>query len=170
MINTHKKGFTIIELVIYSAGMLALLTVIIGLIIYMYGFYRDTTVGPRVDRIGVSVTDRITKDIRTGVSFNPDQSVFGSQTGELSLNAQSGETTLTKYIALQNNRLVYQENDGTVLYLTPADLTVSNFYLTSISTPVSEAVHFSIGIDFEKAKETYTRIYSGSAILRHSYE
>ncbi len=165
-----SAGFTLIELVIYTAGMVALLAVISGLIVFMYTTYRDTTIGPRVDRIGVSVTDRVTKDIRTGVSFNTGESQFGVATGALSLNAQSGETLLTKYIALQSGRLIYQEDDGDILYLTPEDLSVSSFNLTSISTPVSEAIRFSIGIDYTSRGAQTTRTYSGVSILRHSYE
>lgn len=166
----YKKGFTTIELVVYSAGMIALLAAIVTLIVFMYSTYRDSTIGPRVDTVGISITDRITKDIRTGVSFNIDESQFGVATGALSLNAQSGETLLTKYIALQSGRIVYQEDGGEVFYLTPDDLSVSSFILTSISTPVSEAIHFTIGIDYISRGESITRTYSGASILRNSYE
>lgn len=172
MNNTHnrQKGFTLIELVIYTAGMIVLLAAIVSLIVYMYTIYRDTTIGPRVDRVGISITDRVTKDIRTGVSFNINESQFGVATGALSLNAQSGETLLTKYIALQSGRLIYQEDGGDVLYLTPEDLSVSGFNLTSISTPVSEAIHFTLSIDYTSKGEDITKTYSGVSILRNSYE
>ena len=169
--TTHyKKGFSLIELVIYVAGMIVLLGAVTTLIVSMYGMYRTATISSRVDQIGISVADRITKDIRTGISFNPAQSQFGIPTGALSLNAQAGANPLTKYFALQSGRLVYQENGGAVQYLTPKDVSVSNFNLASISTTVSEGVHFIIGIDYVLGGQSLTRTYSGVAILRHSYQ
>ncbi len=168
--HTKTKGFTVIELLVYTAGMLVLLAAIVTVIYYMYNVYRDTTLGPRVDRIGIAVSDRITRDIRTGISFNAEQSQLNVPTGVLSLNAQVNGSTITKYIALEDGRIVYKENSGVENYLTPDTVSVSNFTLVPINTPVSNAIHFDISIDYETKGETKTRTYGGSAILRQSYE
>jgi len=166
----NTKGFTLIELVIYVAGMVLLLSAVTTLIYSTFVFYKGTVIAPRVDRIGISVVDRITKDIRTGVSYNADLSQFNVPTGALSLNAQTDSTTLTKYFALVSGRLIYQEDSGAIQYLTPDDISVSNFIITPIQTPVSTAMHFQIDIGYTTNDGDKLRSYSGVAILRHSYE
>jgi len=165
-----KGGFTMVELILYVAGMVALMLAIATLISSMYGFYRDATIGPRVDRIGISAIDRITKDIRTGVSINTELSRFNVPTGAVSINTQSGTDLSTKFFELSNGRLIYKEGNGENQYLSPEDISVSGFNLTSISTPVSEALKFEITITYENKGQTKDKNYSGVAILRHSYE
>jgi len=170
-INTmQKNGFTTIELLVYVAGMVVLMLAIGTLIYSMYNFYRDATIGPRVDRIGISVVDRITKDIRTGVSINTELSRFNVPTGAISMNAQSGASLLTKYFELIDGRVVYIENGGSTQYLTPDDISVSNFYLTPISTPISQAVKYNIDITYTSRGVETIKNFTGVAILRHSYE
>ncbi len=168
-INT-EKGFTMVELVMYIAGMTVLLIAIGTLIYSMYDFYKDATIGPRVDRVGLSVIDRITKDVRTGVSINTEQSKFGVPTGAISLNAQNDTTLLTKYFELKDGRIIYNENGSGEQFLTPDDLSVSNFEITQINTPISIALKYTIGINYTNDGEEKLKSYSGVAILRHSYE
>jgi hypothetical protein len=65
---------------------------------------------------------------------------------------------------------MYQENDGSLVPLTPDDMTVSRFLLSHITTPISEAVRFELEITFTTDDGAETRTFTGLAILRQSYD
>ncbi|MDQ2933059.1 MAG: hypothetical protein M3Q80_01625 [bacterium] len=167
--NSTKKGFTLVETLFYTAGLVVMLMVMGAFLYYMYDWYQKVTLGPRVDRIGINTIDKVIKDIRSGDTVNVSQSVLNSATGTLSLATFVNSVSVTKTIAVSNYRLTYRENLGVVQYLTPADLYITRFYVTSTSTPVSEGVKFDIDIAFGSRNGTTTQTYSGFSILRQSY-
>lgn len=158
------------ELVVYAGGMAALLVVITGLIFQFYKVYRELTIEPRVDRVAIAIMDRIGKDMRTGQSINLSQSQLGVAVGSLSIQARADDVVLEKYFALQNGRIIYQENDGTVYFLSPADISASKFMVNQINTPISDAIRFEVEFTFKTKNGTKSKSYTGVAILRHSYE
>lgn len=168
--SNRIRGFTLVELLIYAAGMIILLGVIITLIYNIYNIYRDATIGPRVDRIGISLIDRITKDVRTGISVDLSQSSLNVPAGSLTLNAQIGPTLITKNIRLNDGRLTYQETGLGEYDLTPDNVTISRFLLNQINTPISDALRFEIEIMYNTRNGIETKQFDGVAVLRHSYE
>jgi len=165
-----KKGFTMIELLVYCAGLILIIGSISLLIYNMYNFYRDTTISPRVDRAGIALIDRLTKDVRTGSSINLAESSLNVTTGTLTLNSKSGSTDIVKKYYLENERVLYQENGGATEYLSPSDMNISALRFIQISTPLSQAIRFEVDITYNTKDGLETRSYDGVAILRHSYE
>ncbi|MEK7609957.1 MAG: hypothetical protein AAB470_02465 [Patescibacteria group bacterium] len=165
----NQKGFTLIETLFYTAGLVLLIGAMITFMFYMFNWYNNVTIVPRVDRVGVNLVDKIIKDIRSGTLTNLAQSSLNTTNGTLSINANVNGVIVTKYFAINNNRLIYQVDGGTISYITPADMTISRFYITSDSTPVSQAVHFDIDINFNTRGGQQTKTYSGLAVLRQSY-
>jgi hypothetical protein len=169
--NTNlAKGFTLLEVIFYVLGTLLVLSVLSFSIIHMYRFYKDLTIVPRADRIGTNLVDRIVKDIRTGKSVDLSASELEIPTGSITINSIENSTDLIKYFQLNSGRIIYQENGGTIEYLSPNDMSVSKLYLTQILTPISQAIRVEIQITFERAGEQIIRTYSGISILRRTYE
>ncbi|HTK33205.1 MAG TPA: hypothetical protein VL335_01510 [Candidatus Paceibacterota bacterium] len=166
---TKQRGFTLLETLVYAGGLVLLLVAMLTLLAATYDWYRTATVGSHVDSVGITVSDHIVKSIRSGQSVNAAGTAFGTTLGSLSLSAQANSVQLTKQYTISNGRLTYQENSGTIQYLTPSDVTISRFYLTNISTPISTAIHFDIDITFNLKGVNQTRTYSGAAIMRNSY-
>lgn len=164
-----NKGFSLIELVIYMAGMVALVTVLILMIVQIYGLYRQITIVPRSDRIGLLTVDRIVKDIRSGQSIDIGQSSFGAPEGVLFINAAESASFIEKEFYIENGRIVYEEN-GDKNYLSPADLEVTKLQFEHLTTGISEGVRVEIDITFNNGDELVTKEYDGFAILRQSYE
>lgn len=157
-------------MVVYIAGLVLLLAVISLLIVQMYTIYRDVIVSVRADRVGISLVDRMIKEIRTGQTINLSESSFGTPTGSLSLETPDGGTTITKLFSVDNERVTYQEEGGSAEFVTSDDIHISRFYFTQIVTPVSQAIRIEVGINYETRKETRERLYTGVAVLRRSYD
>ncbi len=172
--NIKKSGFTIVELLVYLAGLLALGTVMVLIIVQFYGMYKEIIMVPRSDRVALSLVDRITKEIRSADSIDTLQSQFGTTSGVFDFDSVSSGVTTEKRFYVENGIVKYSENLGTfgskVQNITPKDLFVSNFNFTLVSTPVSEAVRFNLELEFETRNSIETKSYTGFAILRESYE
>ena len=166
-----QKGFTLLETIIYIGGLILLLGAILGFLASTYDWYRNAIIGSRVDGVGVAMADNLIRSIRSGESVNPTGTAFGTTTGSLSLNAlDASSTAIIKKYALASGRMTYQENSGSVQYLSPSDITISRLYFTDIATPISEAVKFDIDITYNLKGVSQTRTYSGVAVMRNSYE
>lgn len=170
IIKKYQKGFSTIELLMYSAGMLIVLSAIIYMLFQMYTVYEHLITKPRVDRVGVAIIDRITKDIRSGDSIDLAQSQFGVTTGNLTINTLETETSVIKKFNYAEGRVTYQESGGDINFLTPEDISVSRLYFTQATSSVSHAVRVELDITYELDNEMHTNTYTGFSILRHSYE
>jgi type II secretory pathway pseudopilin PulG len=169
--SNRKKGFTLIELLIYSSAMVLLIGAIAFLIMNLYSLYKDLTVAPRVDRVGITIVDRVLKDIRTGSSINLSQSSLGVATGNLNINSKvSGIDTIKKFSFHQDARITYQEDDGTINFLSPQDLYISRLRFDHLNTDISEGIRVDLEITYNTRDGLKTKNFIGFAILRQSYE
>ncbi|MEN9912621.1 MAG: hypothetical protein RLY66_29 [Candidatus Parcubacteria bacterium] len=165
-----RAGFTLVEVLVYTAGLVLLLGAMATSLVYMNNWYQRSTIGPRVDRVGSSVIDRIVRDIRSGDAINGSQSLLEVSTGALSLSYTSESGSGTTYSALQSGRVIHRIDSGSTEYLSPEDMTVSRLYFKQIITQESRAVRVEMDITFSIKDEVQTRTYSSVAILRNSYE
>jgi hypothetical protein len=164
------KGFTLIELVMYIAGLLALGTVMMVLIVQFYVLYKEIIAVPRADRVGLSLVDQITKEVRSANQIDTLNSQFGTTTGVLDVDSVSNNVTTSKKFSVQNGRVMFQDGTNTAVSISPKDLYVSNFNFTLVTTPVSQAVRFNLELQFRTRNATETKAYTGFAILRESYD
>lgn len=165
-----QKGFTMIELVIYIAGLLALGTVLTLMIVRFYGLYKEIIAAPRADRAALLVMDRLTKDLRAANEIDAVQSVFGSTSGVIEFDTVDGGDTISKRYYLEDGMVKYREDDGAATNITPKDLQVTNFNFAFVTTDNSEAVRITMEFQYKTRAATETKSYAGFAILRESYE
>ncbi len=165
----RTSGFTLVELLVYVAGLLALGTVMVVMIVQFYILYKEIIAIPRADRAGLALVDQITKEIRSADSIDAINSQFGTTNGVLDLDSVINGVITEKKFFVQNGRVQFQ-NGTTITSLSPKDLTVSNFNFTYVTTSVSEAVRFNLELQFQTKNATETKSYTGFAILRESYE
>ncbi len=166
----HKKGFSLIEMLFYTAGIVIVLGAIVYLLMQMYGIYKKLAVEPRVDRVGITIVDRITRDIRTGDSIDLSNSELNIDEGTLTINSFENETPVTKLFSFASGRVTYTEDSGEENFLTPSDMTVTRLYFVQATSTVSQAMKVELDITYTADKETKTKSFNGFAILRHSYE
>jgi Tfp pilus assembly protein FimT len=168
--KTNNKGFTLVETLVYIAGLALLLAVLSTIFIYMYDWYRAVTIVPRVDQAGSTLVDRITRDLRTGESINLGQSALNTANGALSVTGTIDSNQVTKRFSLSNGYLSYEENGSAPSNLSPNGMTVSRLYFTNVTSPESSAVKFDIDITYNTKQGSTTKTYGGFVILRQSYE
>lgn len=168
--QSNDRGFVLIDLLVYIASAVAILAAITYFAAQMYTVYSAVTAPARADRVGASALAALAKDIRSGRTVNQAASAFNTPAGFLTIEAQTGETELVKHFGIENGRLVYRENGGSAIHLTPEDMAVSALRFTQLVTPISYAVRYELTLTFPVRGGTETRTYSGLAIMRHSYE
>ena len=117
-----------------------------------------------------TIVDRIVRDIRSGESINLAQSQLETATGAITINSDVNAVAVIKKFAYSNGRATYQENSGSVDFLSPDDMSISRFFFDQATSPVSQAIRVEVDITYEINKETKTKSFVGFAILRHSYE
>jgi hypothetical protein len=171
--RTEQRGFTIVEVLVYAAGMALLVGAICGFLFYMYGWYRTATISPRIDQAAITLATRLEGDLRSGSSIS--SIVQDTANGTVSIISAANSVSTTTVYTLSNGRVTWQQNGGSVIYLTPADLDVTGFYLHQINnvvsgTAISTAVRFEIDIAYAGKNGTTTDAYSALAILRESYQ
>lgn len=169
-INTAQKGLSLVEVLVYIAGMVMVLGAITLSIAETYRVYNILAHEARIDRIGVTIVDSLTKEVRSGVSVDQSETVFDDAEGVLTFNALVDETSVTKYFGLENGRVVFRENGGSAVYLTPEDVVVSRLLFTEVSNDVSYGVRYEVALTYTVKGQLKTETYTGFAILRHSYE
>lgn len=165
-----KRGFTLVETLFYIAGAVLLLVVVTTFFFYMYEWYRQTTVAPRVDRVGTSLVDTLARSIRGGATVNTTQSSFGTTLGSLSVTGRINLIDITKRFSISEGRVLYEETSITNAYLSPTGMTVSRLYFTQATTSLSSAVKFDVDISYLTKTGTTTKTYSGFTLLKQSYE
>jgi Tfp pilus assembly protein PilV len=166
----NQKGFTLIELVVYVAGLVILSGVMVLIIIQFYMLYKEIIAVPRADRTGLTLVDRITKEIRSGDQIDTLNSQFNTTDGIIEFDSEENGSTVARRFYVENGIVKFSENGGTAVSLSPKDLYVSNFQFKLVSTSVSQAVRFDLELQFMTRNGTETKPYTGFSILRESYE
>ena len=165
-----NKGFTLVELLVYISGLLALGSVLVLMIVQFYGLYKEIIIVPRADRTALLLVDRIKKDIRSASSVDLFDSQFGTTNGVLILNHQDEGIVVSKSFFVENGIVKYVEGSSPPISLSSSDFVVSNFNFNYVSAGVSQGIRFNIELQFKSRQGIDTRSYTGFAILRESYE
>lgn len=146
------------------------MVVILGAMAYfimtVYDVYRATLLAAQSDRTATALMTQLMRETKNSVSIDGAASSFGVTNGMVSLNTAD---EFTKSFSLIDGQVRFDDGSGAVA-VTPESVNVSRFLLTQITTPVSQAVHYDIGISYQTDDGTETRYYDGVAILRQSYE
>lgn len=168
-----KKGFSLIETIIYISGLVLIVLAISGLTIKTLSFYKDIVIVPRTDQSAIAVVDKIVKDIRSGISVDTNNSLLNTGLGSLTLNSQENGILLTKKFGYEDGKVYYEETSGVNVQrtsLTPDDFEVTEIRFTRIYTGISEAIRVDLDFTYQNRGENITKEYTGLAILRKSYE
>ncbi len=167
---TKKSGFTLVETLTYGAGLVIILGGMVIFMVYLYDWYRTTTVPTRADQVGIALVSRIVNDIRGADIVNDSGSVFNSQMGAISLTTSSGPNSTTTVYALQGGVMKYKADSAATTTVSADDILVSGFYVKKLITSVSTVVRVEVDVDYHTPAGTSTNIYNGLAVLRQSYE
>ncbi|HEY0964847.1 MAG TPA: hypothetical protein VGE31_03550 [Candidatus Paceibacterota bacterium] len=163
--KTKTQGLVLIEMLIYIVISVVLIAITTYFILSAYHLYSDTTVRSQADRVGASIMNQIVRETREGVAIASASSTFNTPSGAVTITTEGADVEFF----LSNGRLMWEEGASS-LALNPDTHTVTHFYLTQLTTPVSTGVRYEIGITYQTRAGSETRYYTGFSILRQSYE
>ncbi len=165
----QKKGFSLVELLVYLASMTVILLALSYVMFNVYNLYLSLVSNSRADRTASTLMQVLSTEIRSGATIDQSNSVFNAPIGRLSISTYSNMNLVEKDFYVADNRIV-MDVDGTKTEMTPEDIDVSKFLFNQILTPVSYAVRYEFDLTYSVRGELVTKTYPGLVVLRRSYD
>ena len=163
-IKNNQRGFTLVELLLYTviaAGLLLSITTLISLLIQSR--VKNQTMST-VEQQGTQVLQIISQEIRNAKLVSSP--TLGNTTSNLQLQNQNNESII---ISLSSSTLYYSKS-GQVITLTPLNIEVDNFSVTNLGPDQ----HNSLKLQFDlknknlsgRSEYNYNQTFYGTANLR----
>lgn len=160
----NKKGYTLIESLVYITIFLFVSVIIIELILSVLETHRQVTPINTLSREAVSSLEQLTREIRGATSVDMANSVFATSSGSLQLNTtnQTGDLRTVKFY-LDLNKVKIDDNG---LYLGPlsSDLvTVTSLIFNLATSTKQDLVKIELSLtagsgDYQKSETFYSAV------------
>ncbi len=174
--NTYKRGFSILESLVYVAILSVMLIAVINAMQLLASSYRGIKSLRSVEVAAINSMDRIIRETRSATSVNTAQTTFNvnlaqSTSTAFTLNGlDASSTAVTIQFYVSGSRLMLKENGITLGPLTPGNVAVTSLVFRSYSTTTSSAVKVEMIIDTASSSGvTTSKNFYGTAVLRGSY-
>ena len=168
-LKNQEKGFSLVEVLIYS-GMLILITFfIVQSIIALVKSHSKVVLDRSVEYSSEAAINKIIGEIKNASSVNTGSSSFGTNPGTLSLNGTENSVSYTIAFSVQNGAIVFSKDGGVSVPLTSSDVSVTSMIFKIASTTNSIAIKVDATIYGTKRDYSKTLNLSDFAILRGSY-
>src|SRR3989344_3754671 len=142
----HTSGYSLIEVVVYAAILAALAVFVANTMITSFKAFNQGRVNRRI--------------------------VLDADFSNLVLNSRvssEDETAVVKKFFISGGRLAFQEGSGEERFLTAPNTYVSSFFVSSASSPRSQAVKISLVLEAGSGPGFTSRNFYTSAVLRGGY-
>lgn len=165
--RSKVEGFSLVEMLIYIAILVLMLSVIMNVIVSTVQSGRIIKALRNVENSAIISLERLVRETRQAESVNLATSVFGSSPGRLVLegvDAGGGPRTVEFY--LSSDRLLFKENGIDLGALTQADARVSNLVFKRFTGPNSEGIRTEITIESGTSTNFRSNNFYFSTVLR----
>jgi len=157
-LNKMKKGFTLIETIIYTAIIAVIFILVVNSLSIVIKAFNQGRVAIKINNSAEVAMERMTREIR--FAYDIDGS---SDLSHLVLN-----TDVEFY--LDSGKIMIIDRGTNAVALTSDDLTVTNLIFRQInSSSVSKAVKIEMAIQGSSGNYQKTENFYNTAILRGSY-
>lgn len=167
LIIDMKKGFTLIEVIIYSALVVIILGVLTNAILVVSNSYRRMATYRDIENGAMLAMNRMSREIKSASDINGSQTVYDNANGSLMLNLGSTATTSRFYVS--GGSIILDENGVQTGSLTPSSVTVSSLIFRHIVSTSSEAVKIEVIIQGEGQNSSISKNFYNTIVLRGSY-
>lgn len=155
-----KRGFTLIEILIYIALLVLMLLLIINTTLSFTGSYRPVAALRTADRAAVSSMERLTREIRLATAATVDTSSTTANT--LTLTAGS---TITEFYV--DNGVLKVDINGTFSGpLTPSGAWVTDLDFAVIDNGNSKAVKVDMVVNGVSGQTTITKKFHTTVVMK----
>lgn len=161
MIIKMKKGYTLLETVVYVSILAVIAVLTLESIVTMYRAYGKTKIERQIATSGEVAIERMVREIRSATSTKTN-SVFKTHPGTLALS--TGET-----FTFDNGILRVQEGVGNIDNLTSNDVAITNLIFYATTSPNSTLIKIEMTVEAGAGILLKSRKFYGSAVMRSAY-
>lgn len=163
--NSQKNGYTLVEIVIYLAILSVFFIIIVNSILSFTKPYREILALRVIERSGLDVMERVTRDIRSASSVDTANSILGTSPGVLVLNSLHNSVTSTKFY-IDSGVLKVDVNGVYQGPLTTGGVSITNLVFYHLSNSVSSAVKIDMTLQITVGSTTKIKKYYSTVILK----
>lgn len=164
--NTHTRGFSLIEVLVYIAVTVLIAIAAVLTFISLDDVFLRNASERDVTNAATVALERIVRDIRAADGIDSGSSVFGSSPGTLVLTAGPTTTTYTR----SADAVTLGVNGEDLGALTPAHISVDELTFQHYTSSTSEMVRVQLTLSSVNRAASVERTYVGSAVMRGTYE
>ena len=167
-----RKGFTLIELVVYI-GILALIGVAAVRLILSVSFNAAEIKAERaLTASAEAAIETLTREIRQAYDVDLGASVFGANPSTLALKTfvfPSSPDTIVRTFSLSGSRLARQDGLAPAEPITSQDVTITNLTFWHLSTATSDLITVKMSLESGQGRFKETQTFYDSTVLRSKY-
>jgi prepilin-type N-terminal cleavage/methylation domain-containing protein len=169
--NKFKKGFTLVESLIYIVIFAVISIALVESVIYTNRTYLAIRSTHSLENSAITSFEKMSRDIRNAYSVIVASSTLGVSPGVLSIKSKDGNGIIhdIQYYLDSQKMLRVKDNGVDVGKLTASTTPVSNLVFTQITTNNSTAIKVDMSIQIFKNNATTTEQFWSTYILRGSY-
>lgn len=169
MNKSLKKGYSVLELIIYMALLALFMLLVVNTILVMSGSYRKLSLSRTIANSAATSMERITREIRQATDVDVAQSILNAENGKLRLLTTNDDGyAQTVSFALNDGAINVYENDLLVGPLTKSFASTTALIFRVYSNLRSKAVSVEMTIQAQKGTEIKTETFNTTIVLRNS--
>lgn len=159
-IKTNKKGFSLIEMLIYISILAVIFVLVVQTVLSYTGSYRNLGALRAAEHTGIDAMERITREIRGATSAST------LTAGELTLTTTSNGVSTTTRFYVQNSVLKVDVNGVYSGPLSVSNSTVTSLTFSSYSNTNSTAVKVDLTVVGSSGSVSKTKTYHSTIVLK----
>ncbi len=167
-LSSNKKGFSLVEMLIYVSVMALIFAVIANVILSYTTSYRSLAAHRIVEHSAMSSLERLTRDIRAATSIDMTNSTFGSSQGMLTLVSTYNSVSTTTKFYIDINKLKVDVNGSYIGPLTTSNVSVTNLTYTLLTGSTTNAVKIDMTLQGNNGTVLKTNTYHATVVLKGS--
>lgn len=162
----NRRGFSLIEVLIYVAVLVATSTVIVSALLTLSRSYAELSLMHAMQLSALTTFDRVSHEVRLAENVDIAGSTLGTHPGVLRLDNITEGVTDTVEFFLSGGTLRILENDVDAGALTVPDITVSNLVFQVIDNGVAEGVRTELTLRGSIGTTEVERVFYSFAVMR----
>jgi hypothetical protein len=172
--KVSNGGYSFVEVIIYLAMLIILLTAIINGTLLLAQSYRSVKVVRDIESSAITSMDRMTREIHDASDINGTLTTYNTNPGSLELDTTdtSGTAITLRFYAL-NGKVMMDKNGVTEGQLTESDVHVSSLIFRSITSSSSVAIKIEMTLQGTSTSNgtssLITKNFYDTAVVRGSY-
>lgn len=166
IVKNSKKGFTLVEMLVYVAILSVLSVVVINTSLSLARSYNSLKVSRNINSAAIISFERMTRDIRLATNVDTSTSTLNSHPGRLGLEIG---TATTSHYYLDGTTLRVIENGVDAGALTTGDVEITNLIFRTVTDNTLQAVKIEMTIESTLGNTTKTEKFYDFVTLRGTY-